>query len=147
MNEISPFDQIGRLQLRAVGRDDTDTECLRKQLPLSQMQLYEVWVVPEKGQCFTSADVQEMHIRELRKVIDIYDPELSDAPLHAMSKQIDLLETFAINLTIGEARFEYAILPLAIGPVLSIVFGSRKAMSHTYTKAMRKQIEMIENSD
>ena len=139
MKEIFLFDTIGRLQLRAVEREDTDIAHLKKQLPLTKIQLYEVWVIPKKGQGFTADDVQEMHVHELRKVIDLYDPELSDAPIHAISKQIDLLETFAKDLAIGDARFKYDILYLSTGPVLSIVFGNSRAMSLSKMKEQFRQ--------
>lgn len=139
MREISQFDKIGRLQLRAIGQNDTEVACLSNQLSLPHMQLYEVHVLPAQDRYFTPDHVEQMHFRELGKVVDFYDPELSAAPLHAMARQIDLVETFAINLAPEDARFDYSLLYFANRPVLSIVFGSKKAMALMYDKGLRQQ--------
>lgn len=134
MKEITFFDRIGRLQLRAVKQADVDIARFCLPLPSSQLQLHEVWVIPEKEQYFTAIDLHEMHMSDFSKIIDIYDPELSAAPIHAISKQIDLLETFAGNVVIDDARFRYSLVSLATGTVLSIVFGHRKAMPRKTTR-------------
>jgi hypothetical protein len=139
MKEISLFDKIGQLQLQAIEQDDTPVARFSRKLSLPHRQLHEVWVLPAQGRYFTTDDVEKMHFREIDKVIDLYDPELSGAPIHAMAKQIDLVQTFAINLAIDDARFDYSILRFANRPILSIVFGSRQAMSLVYAKGLREK--------
>lgn len=137
MKMLEHFDQHNGVWIRAVQKEDTDVARLSQQLVTGQCQLYDVWLMPEHDPAFTTAFLEKSCFNSVEHLLRLYQVERSPAPMHATGKEHVLVTEFAVNLHPRDAVFDFSVVRTPYGPVISAVFGSRKAMGHVYEKGYR----------
>lgn len=134
---ISHFDQLGLVWVEAVLQDKTEIARLSNSLSLPHHQLYEVWLMSEGEGCFSRRAIQKACFNSIEELLIHFDPERSTVPSYAQGKRMSLLANFASNLHFQDADFDYSILGLTPGQVISVVFGSKPAMRMVYERGLR----------
>lgn len=137
MKTLDHFDQHNGVWMRAVQKTDTPVALLSGQLVTGQCQLYEIWLMPEHDSTFSSAFLEKSCFNSVEHLLRLYQVEQSPLPMHAAGKRHVLVREFAVNLDPTDALFDFSILRQPAGPIISVVFGSRRAMRVMYEKGLR----------
>jgi hypothetical protein len=137
MQVIPHFDRHNNVWLRAVQQTDTAIADLSGRLVTGQCQLYEVWLLPENEPALSTGFLEKACFNKAEDLLHFYEVGKTRLPAHAYGKQCELLAVFATNLHMGDARFHFSVERTLLGPVISIVFGSRRAMRAVYEKGLR----------
>lgn len=137
MKTLEHFDQHNGQHIRAVQKLDTNVALLSQRLVTRQCQLYEVWLMPEHEEAFSSAFLDRACFNSVEQLLRMYDLEVSPAPLHASGKRHILVAEFAINLYVPDTEFHFSVQRTPSGPVISVVFGSHRAMKQMYDDGLR----------
>jgi hypothetical protein len=139
MKTIEEFDQHRCVWLRAVPQESTDVTRLSQHLAIGQCQLYEVWLLPQREPALSSDFLKEARFDTIEGLRDFYQVESSPLPLHASSMQHELWSKFVNHLHFSDTEFHFSILRTVYGPVISVVFGSRRAMRIVYDHGLRER--------
>ncbi len=143
MKVIQQFDEHHGVWLSAVLKDNTEVARLSNRNSRLGFQLYEVWLLDENEKILSPELLHKMCFNSVKDLSRHYCPETSSEPLHAASRELDLIRELAINLHVSDARFHHSVVSTPDGPVCSIVFGSYQAMKLVYEEGLRTSREPV----
>lgn len=140
MKVIERFDQHNSAWLRAILKEDTPVAIFSNQLTLPGHQLYEVWLLPEGAQFITPDFLEAACFNSVAELLKRYQFDETDFKVHAAGIEGRLVSDFGIGLKPNVTHFHYSVLETKDGPVISVVFGSYKAMEKMYDRDLRLRL-------
>lgn len=140
--EISRFDSFAGQSVRAVLKSDTLTA--KFAAACNRRELYEVWVLPTSGEAFTPNQLRQMCFNNIDELADAFGAAHCPDEWfpRAYKKQALLLETFAPELR--SAHFFCSPYNTPAGPVVRIVFGTKKSMTEFESDGLNEYLEPSE---
>jgi hypothetical protein len=139
MKIIPRFDQINGAWLKAVQQSNTPVAELSGRLVTGQCQLYEAWLTPENEPVLSPAFLTQACCDTPEDLLEYYEVDHSPYPLHVVGREHDLATEIGINLSPRETSFHFSVLRTQQGPVISVVFGSCRAMRMVYERGLRER--------
>ena len=140
MKVTERFDQHNDVWLRAVLKEDTDVADLSNRMALSGHQLYEVYLIPESVESITPEFLKAASFNSVAELLQHYQSKLGDPTVHGYAVELRLVDGFGIGINSNTAHFHCSVIEAKVGPVISVVFGSYRAMEKMYEAGLRSRL-------
>lgn len=137
---INEFEHHNKESLRAILQEDSPIVDLSNLLSRPGFQLYEVHLVPQDEDAITQRFLEGACFNSAEQLLASYQFEVTDKKMHLIGIQARLVSDFGIGLSPHDAQFHFSLQRTKSGPVISVVFGSYRAMAVVYDRQLRSRI-------